>query len=131
LVDQGTDRLGRPDADYMPGMHVRAGLTVVADGPVGAVGRQIDDRYGMPPDHHRREWAVGMKMVVELPADAGLEPGTVVHTFGYPEPEIFGFLYVYPGGVASLGIFVPSWFSNPVRASYRYLQLDAPSLWRF
>jgi electron-transferring-flavoprotein dehydrogenase len=132
LIDQGTDRLGRPDAGYTPGMNVRAGLTVVADGPVGAVGRQIDDRYGLPPGHHRHEWAVGMKMVVDLPPGAGLEPGTVVHTFGYPEPEIFGFLYVYPGGVASLGIFVPSWFSNPVRASYRYLQhwMLHPYLWR-
>jgi electron-transferring-flavoprotein dehydrogenase len=132
LIDQGTDRLGRPDAGYTPGMNVQAGLTVVADGPVGAVGRQIDDRYGLPPGHHRRDWAVGMKMVVDLPPGAGLDPGTVVHTFGYPEPEIFGFLYVYPGGVASLGIFVPSWFSNPVRASYRYLQhwMLHPYLWR-
>ena len=38
-----------------------------------------------------------MKMVVDLPEDTDLEPGTVFHTFGYPEPEIFGFLYVHPG----------------------------------
>ena len=63
-----------------------------------------------------------MKMVVDLPETCTLEPGTVLHTFGYPEPEIFGFLYVYPDRVASLGIFVPSWFDNPVRTAYRYLQ---------
>ena len=56
-----------------------------------------------------------MKLVVDLPPRCDLEPGTVFHTFGYPEPEIFGFLYVHPDGVATVGIFVPSWFHNPVR----------------
>ncbi len=52
---------------------------------------------------------------------------------GYPEPEIFGFLYVHPGRVASVGIFVPSWFASPVRTSYRYLQhfIQHPYLWRY
>jgi electron-transferring-flavoprotein dehydrogenase len=56
----------------------------------------------------------------------------VLHTLGYPEPEIFGFLYVHPERVASLGIFVPSWFDSPVRTSYRYLQhwMLHPYLWR-
>ena len=48
---------------------------------------------------------------------APLQPGTVIHTIGFPEPEIFGFLYVYPDRVASLGIFVPSWFDSPVRTA--------------
>ena len=62
-----------------------------------------------------------------------LEAGTVLHTFGYPEPEIFGFLYVHPERLASVGIFVPSWLGNPVRTSYRYLQhfMQHPYLWRY
>ena len=62
-----------------------------------------------------------------------LEAGTVFHTFGYPEPEIFGFLYVHPDHVATVGIFVPSWFRSPVRTSYRYLQhyMLHPYLWRY
>jgi electron-transferring-flavoprotein dehydrogenase len=132
LLDQGTDRAGNPDAGYLPGMDVRAALTVVADGPVGAVGRQLDERFGMPEGHGRDDWAVGMKMVVDLPGSCTLEPGTVLHTFGYPEPEIFGFLYVHPGGVASLGIFVPNTLDSPVRTSYRYLQhwMRHPALFR-
>ncbi len=132
LADQGVDKKGAPDAGYMPGMDVRAPLTVVGDGPVGPVGRAIDDAFGMPAGHHRREWAVGMKLVVDLPEGCELSEGTVLHTFGYPEPEIFGFLYVLPDRVASLGIFVPSWFDNPVRTAYRYLQhwMQHPYLWR-
>ena len=32
----------------MPGMDVRAALTVVGDGPVGPVGRQLDEHFGLP-----------------------------------------------------------------------------------
>jgi len=132
LTDQGTDLHGRPEAGFLPGMDIRAALTVIGDGPVGPIGRQIDEKLGLPEGHHRREWAVGAKVVVDLPEHSTLEPGTVLHTFGYPEPEIFGFLYVYPGRIASAGIFVPSWFDSPVRTSYRYLQhwMLHPYLWR-
>ena len=133
LADQGTDLQGRPDAGFTPGMDLRAALTVVGDGPVGAVGRKIDAQIGMPRGHQSREWALGMKMVVELRENSGLEPGTVLHTIGFPEPEIFGFLYVHPERLASVGIFVPSWFRSPVRTAYRYLQhfMLHPYLWRY
>jgi electron-transferring-flavoprotein dehydrogenase len=118
----------------MPGMDVLAGLTVVGDGPVGPVGRQLDRELGLPAGSHgRRDWAVGMKFVVDLPEDTPLEAGTVFHTIGFPEPEIFGFLYVHPDRVASVGIFVPSWLESPVRTTYRYLQhyVQHPFLWRW
>jgi len=132
LVDQGTDRFGKPEAAFMPGMDIEAQLTVVGDGPVGAIGQQLNQFYGLPPGHHQRDWAIGMKMVVELPKTCILQPGTVIHTFGYPEPEIFGFMYVYPERLAAFGIFVPSWFNSPVRTAYRYLQhwMMHPYIWR-
>jgi electron-transferring-flavoprotein dehydrogenase len=133
LCDQGVDRDGRPEAGFLPGMDVYAALTVVGDGPVGAVGRQLDENFGLPAGHRHRQWAVGMKMVIDLPEGADLEPGAVFHTFGYPEPGIFGFLYAHPDRVATVGIFVPSWFLSPVRASYRYLQhfMLHPYIWRY
>ncbi len=133
LVDQGVDRCGNPEPGYLPGMEIHAALTVVGDGPVGQIGRQIDAQFGLPEGHHQRDWAVGVKMVVDLREDSGLKPGTVLHTFGFPEPEIFGFFYVHPDRVASVGIFVPSWFDSPVRTSYRYLQhwMLHPYLWRY
>jgi electron-transferring-flavoprotein dehydrogenase len=133
LVDQGTDKKGNPADGFTPGMDVRAALTVIGDGPIGPIGRQVDEHFGMPAGHRRHDWAVGMKFVVNLPENCPLEAGTVLHTLGYPEPGIFGFLYVYPDRVASLGIFVPSWFESPVRTAYRYLQhwMLHPYLWRY
>ncbi len=132
LVDQGVEKSGKPTGAFMPGMDIHAGLTVVGDGPYGPVGQNLDMKFGLPEGNHQREWALGMKAVVELPENTTLEPGTVIHTFGYPEPEIFGFLYVYPNRMASLGIFVPSWLDNPMRSAYRYLQhwMQHPKLWK-
>ncbi len=133
LVDQGVTKDGTPEeATYMPGMDIEAVLTVVADGPIGPVGQALSRKYGMPAGHHVHDWAVGMKAVVQLPDSCKLEPGTVIHTLGYPEPEIFGFMYVYPDRTASLGIFVPSWLDSPVRTSYRYLQhwMRHPYIWQ-
>jgi len=121
------------DQEAAPGMDIKAALTVVGDGPVGPIGRQLDEKFGLPDGNHQHDFAVGMKFVVNLPEGCPLKPGTVLHTLGYPEPEIFGFLYVYPDNVASLGIFVPSWFDSPVRTAYRYLQhwMLHPYLWRY
>ena len=138
LADQGVDKSGAPADGFMAGMDVRAQLTVVGDGPVGAVGQALDEKLGLPKGHARHEWAVGMKFVIELPPsetsqDSPLQPGTIWHSFGYPEPEIFGFLYVHPDHLVSVGIFVPSWLSDPSRTTYRYLQhyIQHPALWPY
>jgi electron-transferring-flavoprotein dehydrogenase len=133
LLDQGVDKQGRPGSGFMPGMDVHAALTVVGDGPVGPIGQQLDAHFGRPEGHHTRDWAVGMKFVVDLPQNTPLKAGTVLHTLGFPEPEIFGFFYVHPERIASIGIFVPSWFDSPVRTSYRYLQhwMLHPYLWAY
>ena len=133
LLDQGVDKQGKPGDGFMPGMDIHAALTVIGDGPIGPIGQQLDAHFGLPEGHHGRDWAVGMKFVVDLPEGSPLKPGTVLHTFGFPEPEIFGFFYVHPDRVASLGIFVPSWFDSPMRTTYRYLQhwMLHPYLWRY
>jgi electron-transferring-flavoprotein dehydrogenase len=132
LADQGVDKNGAPSDTFMPGMDIRAQLTVVGDGPVGSIGQTLNQNEN---GAERRDWALGMKFVIELPEDStgeALLPGAVWHTFGYPEPEIFGFLYVHPDRLVSVGIFVPSWLSDPSRTAYRYLQhyIQHPALWK-
>jgi electron-transferring-flavoprotein dehydrogenase len=132
LLDQGVNLSGEPEASFMPGMDIHAALTVIGDGAAGVVSRDLDRQLGMPEGHEVSEWALGMKFVLELAPDSGLATGTVLHTFGYPEPEIFGFLYAHPDNIVSVGIFVPSWFDNSARTAYRYLQhfIQHPYLWR-
>ncbi len=130
LADQGVNKSGEPDHNFIPGMDVRARLTVVGDGAIGQVGAALNQNQ-----NGAKCWAMGMKFVIELPeaaADSELRPGTVWHTIGYPEPEIFGFLYVHPDRLVSVGIFVPSWMGDPARTAYRYLQhfIQHPALWK-
>ncbi len=133
LVDQGTDKQGNPGPGFMPGMDVKAALTVIGDGPVGPVGQKLDDHFGMPGGNHHTEWAVGAKMVIDLKDGAELEKGSIFHTFGFPEPEIFGFMYAHTTTTVSVGVFIPSWFRSPVRNSYRYLQhwMKHPRIWKY
>jgi electron-transferring-flavoprotein dehydrogenase len=128
LCDQCVEKDGAPDYGFTPGMNVRAQLTVVGDGPVGAVSNSLNQ----DKDGAKRDYAMGMKFVIELPEDSKLQPGTVWHTIGYPETEIFGFLYVHPDHLVSVGIFVPSWMGDPTRTAYRYLQhyIQHPLLWK-
>ena len=136
LADQGVDKHGAPADGFMPGMDVRAQLTVVGDGPVGAVGQALDAQSR--PARRSRATRLGSGHEVRhrtarrLDVEA-LQPGTVWHTFGYPEPEIFGFLYVHPDRLVSVGIFVPSWLGDPARTAYRYLQhyIQHPALWKY
>ena len=137
------DRSGRgsngasPKTASCAGMDVRAQLTVVGDGPVGAVGQA----HRPTARNARRPRAARMGAGHEVGDRAArrshrtppLQPGTVWHTFGFPEPEIFGFLYVHPDRLASVGIFVPSWLGDPSRTAYRYLQhyIQHPALWKY
>ena len=114
LADQGVERDGEPEAGYAPGMDVHAALTVVGDGPVGAVGRQLDRELGMPRGHHAREWALGMKMVVELapgyrPRSRDGDPHVRLSRAGDFRLPV----RACRSDVATVGIFVPSWFRSP------------------
>ena len=47
MVDQGVGKDGSFTPGSMPGMDMKAALTVVADGPVGPVGRHLDRELGV------------------------------------------------------------------------------------
>ena len=68
LADRGVAGDGTPVAGrYLPGLDVRAALTVVADGPLGAVGRILETKFGSSAAHRQNVWRLGMKVVVALP----------------------------------------------------------------
>ena len=37
-------------------------------------GTKLDQKFGLPEGNHQREWALGMKAVVELPENTTLQP---------------------------------------------------------
>ena len=103
-------------------MDIGAALTVVADGPVGPIGRQLDEQFGVPKDHHVSDWAVGMKFVVELDPETPISIPAKSCTRSASRTRDFGLHLRPPWWRTSVGIFVPSWFDCPARTTYRYLQ---------
>ena len=101
--------LGQARVVYRPRIcsAVRAELTVVGArfDSVGGVasGRNLRHARRPPP---RRAGCGHEDGDLTFLQTCTFEEGTVLHTIGYPEGEIFGFLYVHPGCVASVGIFV-------------------------
>ena len=83
LLDQGVDKQGNPGEGFMPGMDIHAALTVIGDGPFGPVGQQLDREFGMPEGNHTRDWAVGMKFVVDLPKNTDLNRARCFTRLGF------------------------------------------------
>ena len=117
----------------MPGMDVRAALTVVGDGPVGSVGRQIRRRVrharGTAPARLGARHEVGRGPARAHRARAGDR---------HPHPRLprAGDLRLPLRARRAHGVArassCPSWFDSPVRTAYRYLQhwMQHPYLWR-
>jgi len=107
LTDQGVDKDGLPEASFMPGMDVHAALTVVGDGPVGVVGRQLDTEFGLPEGHYR-VWArsdnsggLGYRDGYGVSIDQTVAQAiTLFARYGNGEVgDIPGKLFFYSGGV--------------------------------
>lgn len=122
LIDQGVNSDGTKSENFTKGFNVKAKLVVLADGATGCVGKSFNSKFNIGTSNDRGSWAAGMKLQVELSPDSCLKKGTVIHTLGFPEPEIFGFIYALENNMASIGLLVSSSFESPIKTTYRYLQ---------
>jgi electron-transferring-flavoprotein dehydrogenase len=91
---------------------------VIGDGPVGRL-EDSSIANSVCKGHHNANGRSGRKWCGTA-SELFSGRGTVLHTL-ISEPEIFGFLYVYPDRIDSWASSF-SWFDSPVRMSYRYLQ---------
>jgi len=84
---------------------LRAGATVVAEGPCGLLAAELaadgEGAAGRPP----QTYALGIKEVVEVPGQEA-RAGETLHTFGFPLGGIYGggFVYHMDGRRVALGL---------------------------
>ena len=118
----------------MPGMDIHAALTVVGDGPVGAVGQQLDEHFGLPdgppPARLGRRHEDGRRSARRLRPRSPAPSST---PSAIPSRRSSASSTCIRTASPRVGIFVPSWFDSPVRTAYRYLQhwMLHPYLWRY
>ena len=93
--DRGVDKHGAPKSVFEPGADIRAKVTIFADGVRGHLTKELTRTLDLAPDGHPAQFAIGLKEVWEI-APGRLDPGTVMHTLGYPlRQEEFGGSFVY------------------------------------
>jgi electron-transferring-flavoprotein dehydrogenase len=114
--DRGIGKHGEQRPNFEPGVDIQAKVTIFCDGVRGNLTKELHRRLQLGIGRQPEQFAVGLKELWEIPKDR-LEPGTVIHTLGYPlRHEEFGgaFMYVMPEGQLSVGFVTGLDYKDPM-----------------
>jgi len=93
--DKGIDKEGKRKPTYVPGIDIRARVTVLGEGPRGSLVKELTGRLGLDEGRNPQVYSTGVKEVWSVPKEAGLQ-GLVCHTMGFPlRSETFGGGFIY------------------------------------
>jgi electron-transferring-flavoprotein dehydrogenase len=121
--DQGIDRSGKPRPNYEAGYDIRAAVTVICDGVRGNLTKELVNRLRLEGDNPQ-VYATGVKEMWRVPEDRH-EPGTVVHTVGWPlDASQFGggWIYHLADRLVSVGHVVGLDAADPLLDPHRKFQ---------
>ena len=93
--DKGTDKEGKPKANFEPGVDLRAKVTVLGEGPRGSLTKQLTQRLNLNNGREPQVYSLGIKELWELPDDR-YPTGRVTHTLGFPsDAKTYGGGWIY------------------------------------
>ena len=114
--DRGIGRDGGRKATFEPGVDIRAGVTVLADGVRGNLTKTLIRRFDLDAGRSPQSYAIGIKELWDV--DPGRLPaGSVIHTLGHPlrfEEFGGGFVYALPEGRLSVGFVAGLDYRDPL-----------------
>ncbi|MGH8246728.1 MAG: electron transfer flavoprotein-ubiquinone oxidoreductase, partial [Gammaproteobacteria bacterium] len=122
--DMGISAMGERRDTYQPGMELRAGFTVFAEGCRGHLGRQLIERFSLADACDPQHYGLGIKEIWEVTPDLH-QPGLVVHGAGWPlGADASGGFFVYHAQdrQVALGLIVDLNYSNPYLSPYEEFQ---------
>ena len=122
--DKGIDKLGKPKANFEPGVDVRAKIVIIAEGPRGTLAKQLAGIFNLYEGKNPQTYAVGIKELWQLPDDR-FAPGTVIHTMGWPlDTDTFGgaFIYGMKDHIVDIGLVVGLDYKNPTLDPHEQFQ---------
>ena len=97
-----------------PGINIKAKLTILGEGCRGHLGKEVINKYNLSEDKDPQHYGIGFKEVWKI--DPKLhEEGLVIHTNGWPTPDIAAGSYFYHGenNEAYIGFVIPLDYQNP------------------
>ena len=122
--DMGINKEGEPGANHTPGMDLRAGYTLFAEGCRGSLSKQVMERFGLRSGVDPQTYALGVKELWEIPAEQH-QPGLIEHTTGWPlDSRTYGGSWLYHFGerLVSYGFVVGLDYANPYLSPFDEMQ---------
>ncbi|MCE9592884.1 MAG: electron transfer flavoprotein-ubiquinone oxidoreductase [Planctomycetes bacterium] len=83
--DAGLGKHGEKKSNFQPGMNIKAGVTVFAEGTRGSLAKGLIAKLGLDNPENPQSFGTGIKEIWEIPEEHGAKMrGQVIHTLGMP-----------------------------------------------
>lgn len=125
--EKGINKKGAKKANYDPGTDIRAKVTVLGEGPVGPVTRDLIRRFKLDAGRIPMAYSTGVKEVWRVPKGR-IRHGWVMHTMGWPHPFVKndsmggGWVYTMDNDLLSVGFVTWLDYHNPYTDPHRMFQ---------
>ena len=122
--DMGRHKDGQPGPNFQPGMELRAGYTLFAEGCRGQLGKQIEERFRLRDGADPQSYALGIKELWQI-KPALHQSGLVMHTAGWPlDAHTYGggFMYHMQEQLVSVGLVTGLAYRNPYLSPFEEFQ---------
>jgi electron-transferring-flavoprotein dehydrogenase len=114
--DMGVGHNGEPNANYTPGMELRAKYTLFAEGCRGHLGKRLIAKYKLDEGKDPQHYGIGIKEIWDI-EPAKHRPGLVMHGLGWPLTESNStggwFLYHAENNQIVCGLITDLNYTNP------------------
>ncbi len=90
LGDKGLDKERRQQSNYLPGDIIEAKVTVLGEGSLGLLAEELVKKFDMAKGRSPQVHSLGVKEIIRLPEKNKFGANRVIHTLGFPHPEVFG-----------------------------------------
>lgn len=121
--DRGLDKDGNPKDNFEPGMIIKAGVTLFADGTRSPIFKKVSEKLNLREGKNPEVFELGVKEVIQLPKGKGVA-GEVIHTLGFPLRKGIGGTFVYglPDDQIIVGLCAYLDTEDPLLDPHRELQ---------
>lgn len=116
--DMGVNKWREQKPEFMPGVDLKAKVTVLGEGTRGSLAKHLIPKLGLDEGRNEQVYQLGVKEVWKLgpKGQEKLKPGDVYHTMKWPLPKgVFGggWIYGMTDGNVSIGLVAGLDYKDP------------------
>ncbi|MEE8350704.1 MAG: electron transfer flavoprotein-ubiquinone oxidoreductase [Rhodospirillales bacterium] len=121
--DMGLNKDGSPGPNHQPGVELLAKYTFFAEGVRGSLSQAVMGRFGLRDGVEPQTYGIGIKELWDVDP-ARHQPGTVIHSQGWPLSDTVGggFIYHQEAGQVAIGFVVALDYKNPYLSPFDEMQ---------